>query len=602
MTVSLTALTWKLGQITEAMYSGRGDKAETLAGFVERNKLSPVWFDNAADNQAARELLLRVLRPGLDSGKLRWEMLELDPQRPARAFDLYLKDIVTFLHQRQDEIATALGIDFRTDITAGVAEQILARAAEQKVQQDDFLGIFQRRVLMELRRCDLAEAQAILRHFAPKDERPYFVTLDGVPQSAIKEVTDQAIQQALSNVSDASLGPKYLATLEGFIAMGLLKQETLDEQVKERILSDARYRDIKPHLRKFIGTVVLASEIEAVHAEERAYSMKHLDYNSHDPVGTAAALKGKGLPADEVNAKLKQAYLDLARMVGLNDYRMKKFDNMPAGVVTDEERTEALRQYAAKLALAPNVGDEWLNAAAAHRQYFAQGAYETALLTAVFYSTYGYHANESGVQKAKQANPEIDWAKVETMEQPSVKLGDASFREALLTRLSDPTERILGNIIVTWFSNHSSGYDTLAYHFQWLKEAISMGLGLPKEEGSALMQWIEAKIGFDDAMGGADEDLREIARDLFGDEALTDEVLQRHKDKLQQRRAEIQQAKARQRQEREEKLAVEMARARRVLAAFNGTLTEVPYSALLNVRRQVAQLVREKVNGDIERS
>src|SRR5262249_45754598 len=151
-----------------------------------------------------------------------------------------------------------------------------------------------------------------------------------------------------------------------------------------------------------------------------------------------------------------------------------------------------------------------------------------------------------------------------------------------------------------WLGLSFHDFDSIGYHFGWLKESMSMAIGLPKEKGSKLMDAIDAQIAYDEAMGGAGHDIDNIVRDLNSNEPLSEDQMKQRMEELKERQQEVLQRKAEQKRRADDKRAVEMARAQRVMQAFDNKLSAVPYAALLNVRRAVAQIVREKAKAEID--
>ncbi len=604
MKTTLSALTWKLSRIAAALYShGFSDKAGTMATFCAKHELDPVWTNDAEENRAIRDCLLQLCRPALDAGEADWDVLDLDDQRYAKAFYQPLRKVVDVLTKRQEAIRVLLNIDWRETVTTEKATAVVASAVANSISSDDFEGVLQTLFVHHLRYGNLVAARTLLEEFKPSETATYVCTTGGIPDGVIKEASGEAAQDALNNLGDNRNGAKSLATLEAFVRMNLVTQERVNLRAREIILSDARSgSNVDAHLQKFVGVVVTTEEIDAIHevrlAQMRASVAQTLSY-SDDPVARAARLKSEGIPADEVDAKLKEACLAKIASGGKNNYHIKSL-KLPEGLVSKAEITAAFGKYAARLACRSNCGEEWLNDAASHREYFLPGAYEAALLAAVYYGRHGYHAtDETKLTQIMADNPTVDWTRLDSL-QPVLLVGEQDMRKLVLDRLTDPIERIIGRIIVDWFGNHSSGYDTLSYHFGWLKESMALAVGLPKKKGNDLMDAITQQIDLDFCMQNADEELREIARDLFGDDELTPEVLERHKEQLTQRKEEIRQRKEEVKQREAKEQAVKMARAQRVLKAFGDNLPEVPYTALLNVRQVVTQVIREAASSEID--
>ena len=538
MKTSLHSVTWKLIQLNAKLFDVFCKEPPcTLGKFCSDHGLEPVWGQEEAANQAVRERLVALCSPAFDEGEAFFEVLDFDPLRRVSAFRSIIL-VVNVLKDHYDAVGQTLGLQLDEVLTQGRAFELVAAAVDAGLTQDDFEGAIGRVYVGMLSRGRIEQAESVLYELAP--HRPLFgysFSEDCIPLSVRSEATGFGVYEAFQALDGDECA---LVKLKKYVARGVVRQSALDEKIREIILLKCRDgEEVVGHLRPYVDVLVTAQEIAEAKIELHRFSLEELaEGRAASPVTMAAQLREKGVDAALVEASLKFGCLKSLAAHGLS---CSAYQDLCAELVTEYEKDEALRRYAALLAANPVNSDQWVEAAIAHRQYFAQGVFDRAIFLAAYQAKWGYDADLERFQRLCGLNPALPWHSLDLLA-PSIVVCGESLRALVMARLSDPVDIALARVVCDWMYESIVARGTgridwsmLGRHFRRLGEALALHCGGAVRKPES-------------ALGGAKHDER----------------------------------------------------GKRALTVFLHIPESVPYGALLRVRRVVAQVVREKVGAEID--
>ena len=469
-TVSACNLLWRLTMISDALFSDHTQT--TLAGFCVKHGIPAVWDEDAARHELIVAKLVELLKPDLDAGEVALSVLDLDPKRRVRGMrDAFYRGL-TRVRGRHYGILSNLGLVERDAIDGKTAASIAAKAVELGLDADMFQYLLSIEYVELIQSGLFDEADSLDAELAPSKELGVAQFRPGlIPTRFI----DEAYQHSVDSVCAELTTPTALRYAQALVARGVLQQDDLNKKLHDVVLSYLGNEQPLPAVLEPHRNLVRADEIADACALRirAALSRIRLQESNRDIAPDLALLRGADHPDDEVRQAVKQGYLLVIRKEGNSARAQALALHLTEGQVTAAEVAEAVLDYTDKLAASPSFSQAWLNAAAANRAAFREGAFQRAVMGACYDATYGSTTDATAAAAIRAQFPDMPWSTLELA--PPCVFAGVDLRARLTPVITDPMEAALARVLFDWLGSGGPS-DAIQRVVEQLKNACLMAV------------------------------------------------------------------------------------------------------------------------------